>query len=274
MEDISEENLDDVFKICGYAYKISPGNKEDTALHEEAVEARRRWLVDMMARHGPCAKIAYLDEKPVAQILFCPEEAISFIRDPRRDVVSILCIYSPFPETQRRGAATALVKDLVEECSSGLHSLDQRPCRFIVTQPFPTMGRSSCTALYKSCGFGQGHKEMFLEVSDGYEARERPDYRALPGDLGKTSIFYNPACEWGHFYAVTAERILQGIDPDHPVEVHSTWGSPEEFIRRSIQRVTAGRTIVNGQRIPGGVFWTDRDAFIQEVREALRIEEG
>ncbi len=270
VENISNENLDDVFKICACAFEICPQNEFDCLLYKNGMEVRRRWLIDMLDQQGPCAKIAYLDGKPVAQIQFCPEETIPYINNPRKDVVNIICTYNPIPEAQRKGAATALVKALVDECNSGLDCLGGKPCRFVVTQPFPIVGRLSLTEFYKKNGFRQGHKEMFLEIKGEYVPRDIPDYNPLLGDLDRTIILYNPACEWGYFYAFKVEELIQGIDPDHPVEVYNIWENPEEYMKRSLQRVTAGRAIVKGQVISGGIFWTDREAFRHEVEEALR----
>jgi GNAT superfamily N-acetyltransferase len=270
VEDVSEENLEDVFKICASAYKISSPNSSEGLLHEKGVDVRRRWLIDMLEQHGPCAKIAYLDGRPVAQIVFCPEEAIPYIREPRKDVVDILCTYSPFPEAQRKGVARALVKDLVDECDSGLSCLGGRPCRFVVTLPFPREGRQSLIDFYEKYGFRQGFKEKFLEIKEGYVTRENPDYHPLPGDLDRTVLLYNPACEWGYFYAFKVEDLIRGMDPDHPIEIHNIWERPEEFTKRSIQRVTAGRVIVKGQNIIPSHFWYDREAFLRNVEEALR----
>ena len=224
----------------------------------------------MFEQQGPCAKIAYLDGRPVAQIVFCPEEMIPYIRDPRKYVVNIVCTYSPFPEAQRKGVATALVKNLLEECDSGLSCLGGRPCRFVVTLSFPQEGKLSLTEFYKKNGFRQGHKEMFLEIKEEYVPREIPEYSPLLGDLDKTIILYNPACEWGYFYASKVEELIQEMDPDHPVEIYNIWERPEEYMKRSLHRVTAGRAIVKAQVIGGGIFWTDREAFRREVEEALR----
>lgn len=267
---ISKENLDDVFKVCANAFEICPHNKIDCRLYKKGVKVRRRWVLDMLEQHGPCAKIAYLDGSPVAQIVFCPEETIPFILDPRKDVVSILCIYSPFPEIQRKGVATALLKNLMGECKTGLCCMDGRPCRFAVTLPFPTMGKQSLIELYKKNGFRQGYKEMYLEIKGKYLPRNIPEYHPLPDDLYRTIILYNPACEWGYFYAFKVEELVQKIDPDNPLEVYNIWESPEEYIERSLQRVTAGRTLTKGRVMSGGVFWTDRESFIREVEEALR----
>jgi len=101
----------------------------------------------MLKQQGPCAKIAYQDGRPFAQIQFCPEEMMPHVSDPRKDVVSILCTYSPIPEAQRKGGATTLVKTLLEECDSGLSCFGGMPCRFVVTLPFPVDGKQSLRAL-------------------------------------------------------------------------------------------------------------------------------
>ena len=269
VENISEDDLKDVFKICERAFKICPHNRFDCLIYKKGMEVRRKWLIDRLEKQGPCVKIAYLDGRPVAQIVFCPEEAIPYIRGPRKDVVNILCTYNPFPEAQRKGAATALVKDLVDECDSGLSCLGGRPCRFVATLPFPHEGRLQLTEFYERYGFRQGHKEMFLEIKGEYVPRAIPEYRPLPGDLDRTIILYNPACEWGYFYAFKVEELIQGMDPDHPVEIYNIWERPEVYMKRSLQKVTAGRAIVKGQVISSGVFWTDREAFRREVEEAL-----
>ena len=268
VEDVSEENLEDIFKICSRAFEIPPHNKFDHLLYEKGMEVRRRWLIDALRKRGPCAKIAYLDGRPRAQIVFCPEEMMPHIRDPRGDVISILCMYNPFPEAQRKGVATALVEDLLGECDSGLSCLGG-PCRFLVTAPFPPDG-PTLTEFYKKHGFRRGRGEMYREVRGKYLPREAPEYTPRPEDLEKTVILYNPACEWGYFYAFKVVDLIKERDPDHPVEIFDIWERPEEYMRRTLHRVTAGRAIVKGRVMRGGIFWTDREAFIRELERALR----
>lgn len=264
VEDISEENLEEVFKICSYNGRFGgPINKKGK-------EVKRRWLIDMLERHGPCIKIAYLDGKPVAQILFYPEETIPYIHDPRKDVVYLQCIYNPFPEARRRGAGSTLMKDLVEECYSGLSCLGGRPCRFVVTQPFLHEGDLSLTEFYQKYDFRQGHREMFLEIKGKYIPREISEYSPLPEDRGRIVILYNSACEWGYFFAFNVKEIIQGMDTGLPIEIFNNWERPEGFMKRSIPKVISGWAIVNAQVIKGDVFWTDREAFRIEVEKVLR----
>ncbi len=206
----------------------------------------------------------------MAQIAFYPEETIPYIHDPRKDVINLQCIYNPFPEAQRKGVGAALMKALIDECHTGLDCLGGRPCRFVVTRPFPHEGDLPLADFYEKYGFRQGLQEMFLEIKGKYVPRKIPEYRPLPEDRGRAMILYNPACEWGYFFAIKVTELLQGIDPDLPLEIFNIWERPEWYMKRPLQRVVSGHAIVNSQLVSGSIFWTDREAFCREVEEALR----
>jgi hypothetical protein len=265
LEDVSEENLDDLFEICSGYRAFAP--RDDPVLGE-GIEIKRRLLLDMLDRHGSCAKIAYMDGKPVAQILFIPEETMPYISDPRRDVIHLKCIYSPFPGTQRRGAGGALMRDLVDECETGLSCLGGRPCSFLVTRLFAHEGDLSLSEFYGKYGFMEGPQEMFLEIKREYVPREASGYQPLPEDLDKTIILYNPLCEWGCFAAHKIKELIQGLYPDLPVKTFNIWERPEEYMKRPLQRATSARVIVNTQ-LNTINFWTNREAFLRNVKEIL-----
>jgi hypothetical protein len=266
VENISEENLEDVFMICSWnrAFASMEGSTQ-----EKARELKRRWLIDMLKRHGPCTKIAYLDGKPVAQILFYPEETIPFNHDPRKDVLHLQCIFNPLPEAQHKGVGDALMKNLVDECNSGLKCMGGKPCSFVVTKPFPHEGELPLNEFYSKYGFKQGNQEMYLEIKGEYVPREVLENRRLPEDLGKALNFYNPTCEWGYYYAVKVKELLMDIDPDLPVEIVNLWERPEVYMKRSHQQQIAARTIINAQEINPFLFWADKEAFRREAEEAL-----
>lgn len=265
LEDVSGEKLDDFFEICSGCRAFAP--RDDPVL-VKGVEIKRRLLLNMLDRHGPCAKIAYLDGKPVAQILYIPEETMPYIRDPRKDVVHLQCIYSPFPDTQRRGAAAALMRDLIKECETGLSILGGRPCSFLVTRPFAHEGDLSLSEFYGKYGFSQGSQEMFLEIKRDYGPRKAPNYQPLPEDLDKTVILYNPLCEWGYFAAHRIKELIQEWGPGFIVKTFNIWERPEEYLKRPLPRVTSARVIVN-TRVNSVSFWTDREAFMYSVKETL-----
>ena len=265
VENISEENLEDIFKICSWNRTFAP---RDDPILGKGRAIKKRLLLDMLDRHGPCAKIAYMDGKPVAQTLFIPEETIPYINDPREDVVFLQCIFSPFPESQRRGAAAALMKNLISECETGLSCLGGRPCSLMVTRPFAHEGDLSLSEFYGKYGFRQGTQEMFLEIKGSYTPRDVCEYQPLPEDIDKTVVVYNPLCEWGFYAAHKIQEFVKGLDPGFLVERFNIWKRPEEYMKRSNQMLTSARSIFNTREVGG--FWADREAFLRNVKEILR----
>ena len=268
IDDVSEENLEDVLKICS---GDRPFASMDDPVLGKGRELKRRWLLGMLERHGPCAKIAYLDEKPVAQILFYPEETMPYLSNPRKDVIYLKCIFNSVPEALRKRVGATLMEALIDECHAGLDCLGGRACRFVVTRPFPHEGDLPLGDFYSKYGFKQGHQEMFLEIKGEYVPPEIPEYRPLPEDRGKVILTHNPDCEWGYFFATTVRELIQGKYPNLPVETYNSWENPEEYKKRPHLPLIAASIIANAQlnRNPF-IFWIDRKAFLRDVEEALR----
>ena len=279
VEDISEKNLDDVSMICSWNRPYAPN---DDPVLEKARELKRQWLLEMLERYGSCTKIAYIDEKPVAHIIFYPEEAMPFLHNPRKDVVNIKCIYNSHPEARRKGAGAALLKALVDEGHSGLECLGGRHCRFVVTRPFPH--DRSIDDFYEKYGFKHRWidrpwwlQEMFLEIKGKYVPMKIPGPSTLL-DRGRTIILYNVGCEWGYYFAKTAGDLIQLKHPHHPVEIFDIWKEPEEYKKlygdRSIDEGWIPRIFeisVNAQYPENpDIFWHDREAFLRNVEKAMR----
>ena len=256
VKDVCEGNIEDVFRVCSHS-------RLDDQLQRKGMEMKRAWLLRMLEEHGPCTKIAYLDGRPVAQILFYPEETVPFIPDPRQGAVILNCAYNPFPEAQGKGAASSLVRNLVEEAGAGLKCLRGEPCNFIAAKPFDTGTGLSMGEFFARCGFSSADGEMYLEVHGKYRPRRLVEYRPLPEDKGRALIFYDAMCEWGYGFAVQVGRVIHEIERGYPFEMIDQWETPEEAIRRGNQQL-----IVNGHVMQS--FWTDREAFRSEVEEAIR----
>jgi hypothetical protein len=57
----------------------------------------------MLSKHGPIAKIAYIEGKPVVQIMFYPERADPSVSGARDYSTYLHCIYNPSKAHQRTG---------------------------------------------------------------------------------------------------------------------------------------------------------------------------
>jgi len=221
VEDVGEANVDDVFRVCSH-------HRLDDPVQRRGMRLKRRWLLEMLSEHGPMTKIAYLDDRPVAQMLFYPEEAVPFIADPRRDVVDIHCVYNPFPEARRRGAGSMLMRSLVEDGKRGIGCLGGRPCRFFVARPFNAGEGVSLSDFYEANGFKGSSDEMFLEISSTYQPRKKVEYRSLPEDRGMAIVFYNPLCEYSYPLATRVKEFLGEVDPDLRVVLVDEWRHPSD----------------------------------------------
>ena len=146
IEDLQRSNIDDLIYVCSSKRLNDP-------LHLKGVALKKAWLREILERYGPCAKIAYLNEKPVAQILFYPEEADPTNPLRRRGVIRLDCVYNSMPEARQLGVATKLLQSLVEDCKQGKGCLHGTPCRFIVATPFNTGEALSMSQFYSKRGF-------------------------------------------------------------------------------------------------------------------------
>lgn len=257
IKDIDASNIDDVFKVCSHDRLKDP-------LQKRGIELKRRWLTRMLEEHGPCTKIAYLDGRPVAQILYYPEKADPTVAEPRDGVMAIRCTYNPFRETQKKGVSSRLLESVLKECRDGPRSLGGKPARFAVAQAFETGEGTSLVNFYASKGFKQGEGEMYLELHGEYTPRKPTTYHPLPEDRGRALVFYDPVCEWSIGSATRIEGLLNEIDPALPMTTINSWENPRESKRREGQAL-----IVNATPIASN--WRNREAFTKEVTQALTI---
>ncbi len=254
VKDVDASRISDIFRVCSH-------NRLDDPLQIRGMELKRRWLQKMLEEHGPCTKVAYIDGRPVAQILYYPEAADPTVAEPRDGVMAIRCTYNPFLETQKKGVSSKLLDSVLKECRDGPESLGGRPARFAVAQAFETGEGTSLVSFYASKGFRQGEGEMYLELQGGYEPRKPAIYESLPEDRGRALVFYDPNCEWSIGSAVRTEELLNEISPNLPVTTMNSWERPEDS-RRGGQQLIVNATPINSA-------WRDREAFTTEVEQAL-----
>ena len=255
IKDVDASRIDDVFSVCSHS-------RLDDPLQRKGMEIKRRWLTRMLEEYSRCTKVAYLDGKPIAQILYYPEAADPTVAGPRDRVMFIRCTYNPFVEAQKKGISSRLLDSVINECSEGPESLNRRPARFAVAQAFETGEGTSLVNFYASKGFQKGEGEMYLELHGEYTPRKTPTYESLPEDRGRALVFYDPVCEWSIGSATRIEGLLKEIEPTLPITTINSWENPHESTRRGGQPL-----IVNATPITSN--WRDTEAFTAEVKQSL-----
>jgi hypothetical protein len=267
IEDISKNNIEDVFDICSlnrsFAPRIGP-------ILLEGRNLKKKWLMDMLALYGSCTKIAYFKEKPTAQILFYPEEAMPFLTKPRKDTIYLQCIFNPISKFQRRGVGGTLIKSLIKECNEGLNCLEGKKCNFIITKPFLHEGTLPLKEFYSKYGFKQTNNEMYLEITENYVSRDIPPFQQISEDQGKIILSYVPRCEWGYYYAISAKNILKEVYPEVNIIMNNVWEYPEEFMKRPHQNLIAGSTIADAKLVNDSFFWVDKENYLRNVEKAMK----
>ena len=103
IENLRDSNIEDLISVCSSTRLGDP-------IHQQGVNLKRRWLREMLEKHGSVAKVAYFEEKPVGQILFYPEESNVANGSPRKGALVTLCVYNPASSVQKHGIGTKLLQ--------------------------------------------------------------------------------------------------------------------------------------------------------------------
>jgi hypothetical protein len=252
IEDINDSNFNDVFQVCSIKSTNDQFIQKGTGL-------KRAWIKQNLEKYGPFTKIAYLDLEPVAQIMFYPEIAVPYIKDPRSRVIEIICAYRVKEEAQ--GAGTLLLKNLINEAKTGIKCLHGQTCEFLVAAPFNTGEGTSLRQYYLDNGFQESDDELYLELNGKYYPRPRETYENPIEDNGKAYVFYDMNCEYSWRFASNIDKIIQEIDDSLEIKKINRWTHPLESIKRGNSLVS-----VNGRVIKS--YWQSPE-FKEEVREAL-----
>jgi hypothetical protein len=219
----------------------------------------------MLARCGTCGKIAYLDRKPVAQILHHPEEADTARPFGREGVVVLNCIYNPTPEAQKRGVGTGLLRSVVQDAKKRETCLGNNPCKFIVAKSFDTGEFLSMSDFYRKNGFLKplGGEELFLPIEGGY--RPLPtlgQYEPLAEDENKAIVFYGPTCQFSYQFARRIGALISEVAPSLEIVLINEWQQPEEALKRRNSSVIVNAKVIH-------TFFMDTGKFKEEIRQAM-----
>jgi len=117
IRDATPENLDDL---------VGPGcaPRFDDARHAQTLKEggllKKEWVRKALQRFGCCAKIAYVESKPVGFIEFYPMSVFPLLPKREKRTVLITCVLVSDKTVRDKGIGTKLVQELIND-------LRQRP---------------------------------------------------------------------------------------------------------------------------------------------------
>jgi len=258
IENLQESNLEDLILVCS-------SKRLDDPVHQQGISVQRKWLHQMLEKYGSCAKIAYYNEKPAAQILFYPEQADVTRAFRREGVLMINCTYNPTPEAQKIGLGTKLLRSLIRDAKQRTSCLGDKSCKFILAKAFNTGGLLPLPQFYSKNGFLPTAEENspYLSIEGNYEPTPPiGNYKLLLEDKNKAIIFYSPKCAFGYSFAKRIETMIREVAPNIKIELINEWEKPEESIKRENWWL-----IVNAKPIQ--TFFMDTAKFREEIKQAV-----
>jgi hypothetical protein len=258
IENLHDSNLEDVIYVCSSKRLGDP-------LHQQGIKFKRLWLKEMLNKCGACAKIAYHNEKPAAQILYHPETADKTKAHRREGVLILNCIYNPTLEAQKLGIATRLLQEVIQDVKQKKSCLGDKPCKFILAKAFNTGEFLPMPKFYKRKGFiptPEGNA-FYLPIEGKYETIPETAYTPLEKDKGKAIIFYNQKCQFSYPFAKRIEKTVKETLPHIKIELINEWEKPGKSIRRGNWWL-----IVNAKPIQ--TFFMETEKFKAEIREAAK----
>lgn len=258
IEDLSESNINDLIQICSSRHLSD-------AVHVEGVKIKKRWLLEMLRKLGPVAKIAYLDDKPVAQVLYCPEDSKPASLNKRKGVLDILCLYNPTPAAQKLGVGTKLLQSVIKDAKQGKTCLGKEKCAFILAKAFNTGELFPLSEFYRKNGFlkTESDDSLYFPIKGNYE-RSKPvaEYEPLLDDKNRAIVFFSPQCQFSYQFAVQVSKIIRDVAPTITIVLMNEDENPEEFLKRKGHALVVNATSIRA-------FFMETEKFREEIRQAL-----
>lgn len=104
IRDLPEEDLDD--HPCFRYLRTT----------ERTVTITKNWLRKVYSRFGPCVKVAYIDNKPVAMIQYAPKDIFPHVNQPdAHKTILIHCVYIANKKYVGKGIGRRLVEALIND---------------------------------------------------------------------------------------------------------------------------------------------------------------
>ena len=264
IKDVTEENAGDLARVCVPSHRLHDPD------FVEGMEEKKKWSLEMLAKWGPFARLAYGDGAPVGMIQYRPV--------PDERVITIDCIYVPPGSWLCRGVGSLLFASLIEYVNKPMAWFDNRPPLALVVNTFEGGGHDQYTArqFFTGKGFkkiGEDPDYLYYAFQAGFVYRppDKKDAGYIPqdDDKAKVLIIRGPnGCPFTYpSFSRRMERYIGEIAPEVPIRWIDSSDEPEELAKRNVR---VGDCIVNAR--PVRSFVLDKKAFQKEVRELLKNE--
>jgi len=111
IRDVTDETIDDFVGLCA--------PRQDDERHastlKEGGSKKREWVKKALQRFGVCAKLAYMEGKPIGFIEFYPMRAFPLLPERDKRTVMITCIFIPNKTLQKAGIGSKLLQSLIQD---------------------------------------------------------------------------------------------------------------------------------------------------------------
>lgn len=245
MADLSPENVDDALLVCPPFSELRDNENVKIGLR-----IRKNWLLDLHREIGPCAKIAYLNDKPVGMMQYSPLHNVPYFKTERRDVLYIHCIYVK-RNVRNRGIGSALLRAIINDMRKPNKLFKSGKCRLLATTARERYGFTQIR-YFKSKGFLKTESNIdaglvyFLLKTGLKKSLDIPYLEPLNVIEENVKIFFSPTCHMCKFMNENIKAKIREVDPTIDIEECNLWVQSQEALHR---RITSVATYIRGRPI-------------------------
>lgn len=259
--DLNEKNVNDALNVCTDPSRLSDSNLV------AGLKIRRKWLLSLYRKVGPCAKIAYIADKPVGIVQYTPLHTVPYLKTRRRDVLYIHCMYVQ-EEFRRRGVGSELLEAVKNEMSKPNRMFRRPMCKMLATSARKHYGYIQF-GLFKTKGFQKSRNNIDYALVCPLSERETeleldiPTTKPLTIKERGVKIFFKPTCQYCRSTNENIKTEIRQINNKLKIEEFNLWTCHKEALRRGITFVA---TYINGHP----VLPMEPDEFSKTIRRLSR----
>jgi len=111
IRDVTNQNINDLVGLCAPRWE----DERHAQTLKEGGPRKREWIEKALKRFSICAKVAYLEDKPVGFIEFYPMSVFPLLPKRHKRTIIITCIFIPTKTLQKIGIGSKLVQALIND---------------------------------------------------------------------------------------------------------------------------------------------------------------